>query len=95
MGHEVLKGQAHKILCAYCVSFGDKDLQLELANPLHLRAILEDPLFAKSRLVLLNGSYPFMREASYLASVYSQVNSFHVLMRNLNPLKHFLLWWHL
>jgi glutamine synthetase/predicted TIM-barrel fold metal-dependent hydrolase len=54
--------------------FGDKDLQLELANPLHLRAILEDPLFAKSRIVLLHGSYPFMREASYLASVYSQVH---------------------
>ncbi|KAG0564877.1 hypothetical protein KC19_8G147000 [Ceratodon purpureus] len=54
--------------------FGDKDLQLELANPLHLRAILEDPLFVKSRIVLLHGSYPFMREASYLASVYSQVH---------------------
>ncbi|XP_073386225.1 protein fluG isoform X2 [Physcomitrium patens] len=54
--------------------FGDKDLQLELANPLHLRAILEDPLFAKSRIVLLHGSYPFMREASYLASVYPQVH---------------------
>ena len=57
------------------VRFGDKDLQLELANPLHLRAILEDPLFAESRIVLLHGSYPFMREASYLASVYAQVIS--------------------
>lgn len=53
--------------------FGDKDLQLELANPLHLRAVLESPSFANARLVLLHGSYPFMREASYLASVYPQV----------------------
>jgi hypothetical protein len=53
--------------------FGDKDLQLELANPLHLRAVLETPTFARCRVVLLHGSYPFMREASYLASVYPQV----------------------
>jgi len=54
--------------------FGDKDLQLELANPLHLRAVLETPAYANARLVLLHGSYPFMREASYLASVYPQVH---------------------
>lgn len=66
-------------LSACCTSFGDKDLQLELANPLHLRAILEDHSFAKSRIVLLHGSYPFMREASYLASVYPQVGSFDTL----------------
>jgi glutamine synthetase/predicted TIM-barrel fold metal-dependent hydrolase len=54
--------------------FGDKDLQLELANPLHLRAVLETPTFARCRVVLLHGSYPFMREASYLASVYPQVH---------------------
>jgi predicted TIM-barrel fold metal-dependent hydrolase len=46
---------------------------LELANPLHLRAVLETPTFARCRVVLLHGSYPFMREASYLASVYPQV----------------------
>lgn len=54
--------------------FGDKDLQLELANPLHLRAVLECPHYANARVVLLHGSYPFMREASYLASVYPQVH---------------------
>jgi hypothetical protein len=54
--------------------FGDKDLQLELANPLHLRAVLEHSTFVQSRVVLLHGSYPFMREASYLAGVYPQVH---------------------
>eukprot|EP00250_Pteridium_aquilinum_P008963 c18342_g1_i1 orf=64-2613(+) len=53
--------------------FGDKDLDLSFANPLHLRPILEDQRFLKSRLVLLHASYPFSKEASYLSSVYLQV----------------------
>ncbi|KAL2323185.1 hypothetical protein Fmac_027564 [Flemingia macrophylla] len=53
--------------------FGDRDLDLRLSNPLHLRAVLEDKRYSKSRIVLLHASYPFSREASYLASVYSQV----------------------
>ncbi|XP_028075535.1 protein fluG-like [Camellia sinensis] len=53
--------------------FGDKDLDLRLSNPLHLRTLLEDKRFSKCRLVLLHASYPFSKEASYLASVYSQV----------------------
>ncbi|WOG96474.1 hypothetical protein DCAR_0415809 [Daucus carota subsp. sativus] len=53
--------------------FGDKDLDLRLCNPLHLRSVLEDKKFSKCRIVLLHASYPFSKEASYLASVYSQV----------------------
>ncbi|GJN20769.1 hypothetical protein PR202_gb08186 [Eleusine coracana subsp. coracana] len=53
--------------------FGDKDLDLRKCNPLHLRAVLEDERFAKCQLVLLHASYPFSKEASYLASVYSQI----------------------
>ncbi|GAB2272270.1 hypothetical protein Dimus_007090 [Dionaea muscipula] len=53
--------------------FGDKDLDLRLANPLHLWTLLEDKRFAKCRIVLLHASYPFSREASYLASVYQQI----------------------
>lgn len=45
--------------------FGDADLDLEEANPLHLRPLLE----RGARLVLLHG-WPFAREASWLASVY-------------------------
>ncbi|KAJ1419452.1 Amidohydrolase-related [Sesbania bispinosa] len=54
--------------------FGDKDLDMRLSNPLHLRAVLEDKRYSKSRIVLLHASYPFSREASYLASVYSQAS---------------------
>ncbi|KAI9086321.1 hypothetical protein K1719_031775 [Acacia pycnantha] len=53
--------------------FGDTDLDMRLSNPLHLRAVLEDKRYSKCRIVLLHASYPFSREASYLASVYPQV----------------------
>ncbi|KAL9228092.1 hypothetical protein vseg_003706 [Gypsophila vaccaria] len=52
---------------------GDTDQDLRKSNPLHLRMLLEDERFSKCRLVLLHASYPFSKEASYLASVYSQV----------------------
>ena len=51
-------------------AYGDPDLDLRLANPLHLRGILESPELRGLRLVMLH-CYPFMREAGYLASVYS------------------------
>ncbi|KAH6798829.1 nodulin/glutamine synthase-like protein [Perilla frutescens var. frutescens] len=53
--------------------FGDKDLDLRLSNPLHLRSLLEDNRFSKCKIVLLHASYPFSKEASFLASVYPQV----------------------
>ena len=57
----------------FIIRFGDIDLDLSLANPLHLCSVLKDKRFANSRLVLLHASYPFYKEASYLASVYQQV----------------------
>lgn len=53
--------------------FGDPDLDLRLANPLHLRSLLELPQYRQAPLVLLHAAYPFMREAGYLAAVYPQV----------------------
>ncbi len=52
--------------------FGDTDLDLRRANPLHLRPILEEPAFGSVPLVLLH-CHPFVDEAAYLASVYAQV----------------------
>jgi predicted TIM-barrel fold metal-dependent hydrolase len=54
--------------------FGDPDLDLRLANPLHLRRVLEHPITREAPLVLLHAGYPFVREAGYLASVYPQVH---------------------
>ena len=53
--------------------FGDPDLDLQLANPLLLRPLLENSQVKNAPIVLLHGSYPYMREAGYLASVYPQV----------------------
>ena len=49
--------------------FGDPDLDLRLANPLHLRPVFESRELASLRVVCLH-CYPFVREAGYLASVY-------------------------
>lgn len=53
--------------------FGDPDLDLPQANPVLLRPVVEDPRFARVRLVVLHGAYPYVREAGYLASVYPGV----------------------
>ncbi len=63
----------HEMPVQFHTGFGDPDLDLRLANPLHLRAILEDHRFRRAPLVLLHASYPFAREAGYLAMTYSQV----------------------
>lgn len=53
--------------------FGDRDIDLALANPTLLRRVLETPRLKSLRIVLLHASYPYVREAAYLASVYPQV----------------------
>lgn len=49
--------------------YGDPDLDMRLANPLHLRTVLEAPHLKNLNIVMLH-CYPFVREAGYLASVY-------------------------
>jgi predicted TIM-barrel fold metal-dependent hydrolase len=52
--------------------FGDRDLDLRLANPLYLRPAFEHPPFRAIPFVLLH-SYPYVREAAWLAHVYPHV----------------------
>ncbi len=54
--------------------FGDPDLDLRLANPLHLRPIVEDERWRSVPIVLLHLAYPYVREAAYLAAVWPQVH---------------------
>jgi uncharacterized protein len=49
--------------------FGDPDLDLRLANPLHLRPLFESDALRGLHVVCLH-CYPYVREAGYLASVY-------------------------
>lgn len=48
----------------------DPDADLRLANPLLLRAVLEEPAYRGVPLVLLHGCWPYVREGAYLAAVY-------------------------
>jgi predicted TIM-barrel fold metal-dependent hydrolase len=63
----------HQLPVQFHTGFGDPDLDLRLANPLHLRLLLEDPGFRQVPIVLLHAAYPFVREAGYLAAVYPHV----------------------
>lgn len=72
--HETLAAAARTDMpVQFHTGFGDPDLDLRLANPLHLRPQLEDPAFRGVPFVLLHAAYPFTREAGYLASVYANV----------------------
>jgi predicted TIM-barrel fold metal-dependent hydrolase len=51
--------------------FGDTDLDLRTANPLHLRPLIEQ--FRRARFVLLHAGYPYTRELGYLAAMYPHV----------------------
>ncbi|MBE9054587.1 amidohydrolase family protein [Sphaerospermopsis sp. LEGE 08334] len=63
----------YKIPVQLHTGLGDPDLDLRLANPLNLRYLIECPQYKDAPLVLLHASYPYMREAGYLASMYPQV----------------------
>src|SRR5262249_10574318 len=63
----------HRLPVQFHSGFGDPDLDLRTANPLHLRPLFEDPRFKQAAIVLLHASYPFTQEAGYLASVYPHV----------------------
>src|SRR5436190_2169753 len=54
------------------VAFGDDDADLRSANPLQLRALLQDEAFRRVPFVLLH-CYPYVREAGYLAALYAHV----------------------
>jgi predicted TIM-barrel fold metal-dependent hydrolase len=56
------------------VGYGDVDADLRLANPLHLRWVLEQRRFRGIQVVLLHSCYPYTREGAYLAAVYSRVH---------------------
>lgn len=50
---------------------GDNDIDLVLANPAYLQPLIEH--FHDVNFVLLHSSYPYTREAGYIASVYPNV----------------------
>ena len=63
----------HRLPLQLHTGFGDRDLDLRLANPLHLRPLLEGGGLSGGPVVLLHAAYPYVREAAYLAGVYPNV----------------------
>ena len=63
------------VLIIFTVQFhtglGDSDIILTLSSPAHLQPLIR--AYPNTTVVLLHGSYPYTREAGYLASVYPNV----------------------
>ena len=53
--------------------FGDTSVFLRTGNPIMLRPIFENRAFSDVPIVLLHAGWPYVRESSYLASVYANV----------------------
>jgi uncharacterized protein len=53
--------------------YGDADADMLLANPLHLRAVLEQREYRAMPVVLLHESYPYTQQGAYLATIYENV----------------------
>ena len=64
---------AERFPIQFHTGFGDPDVDLRTGNPLQLRAVLQESRFHDVPFVLLHAGYPFVRETSYLASVYPNV----------------------
>src|SRR5262249_32340552 len=69
LGHAARQGAPMQVHTGY----GDPDLDLPQAHPLHLRPVLEDPQYRGAKMVLLHAAYPYTGEGAYLAAVYPQV----------------------
>lgn len=69
--HEVFKEAARQeVPMQLHVGYGDTDADMLKANPLHLRAVFEQPAYRAMPIVLLHECYPYTREGAYLAAVY-------------------------
>jgi hypothetical protein len=53
--------------------FGDPSVDLKTGNPIAMRPVFESQLYRDVPIVLLHAGWPYVRESSYLASVYPNV----------------------
>jgi hypothetical protein len=53
--------------------YGDRDLDLRLVNPLHLRGMLSSEAAQGVHFVVLHAAWPFVREAAFMTAVYANV----------------------
>lgn len=65
---------AQELPVQFHVGYGDPDVDLRQANPLALRAVLEEPAYRGAQVVLLHGCWPYVREGAFLAAVYGNAH---------------------
>lgn len=63
--------EAQEIPIQFHTGFGDSDADLRVANPLHLRYVIEK--FPKVQFMLLHAGWPFYRELAHFAAIYPNV----------------------
>ena len=68
---EIAEAQALPV--QFHTGFGDADVDLLAANPLHLRPLLDSDAYRHVTFVLLHASYPYVRELGYLAAIHPHV----------------------
>lgn len=65
--------QRQELPVQFHTGFGDRDVDLRWASPLHLRWVLESGCCRSVPIVLLHAGYPYVRDTAYLASIYPNV----------------------
>ena len=53
--------------------YGDRDLDLRLVNPLHLRGMLASEAAQGVHFVVLHAAWPYVREGAFMTAVYANV----------------------
>jgi predicted TIM-barrel fold metal-dependent hydrolase len=65
--------QRQEMPVQFHTGYGDADVDLLLANPLHFRPLLQSDHYNRVPWIILHMGYPYVRESGYLASIYSNV----------------------
>jgi len=71
--HALEIAERQRLPVQFHTGFGDADVDLRQANPLHFRPLLQSGQYSHVPWVILHAGYPYVRESGYLASIYAQV----------------------
>ena len=71
--HALDIAESQRMPVQFHTGYGDADVDLQSANPLNFRPLLQSGKYAHVPWVLLHQGYPYVREAGYLASIYVNV----------------------
>ncbi|EGO02862.1 hypothetical protein SERLA73DRAFT_47721, partial [Serpula lacrymans var. lacrymans S7.3] len=66
-----IAGKCNKPGIIHSIGLGDNDIRLTKSSPAHMQQIIE--AFPQTTFILLHSSYPYTRDAGYLAAVYRNV----------------------